>query len=579
MSSDERRPYLSATILDQAFLNDCRDNLETKIEMIVDIETPTGFIRASDRPKYVGSVYYDNRLIFPTINRTVGEWLAPLLQFSVLKLELNNADGEYDQFLPGGPNYDGFIGRTVRVKIGLRDIESTYRTIFSGRISDVGGFSRTVKSIIISSRDDYEKLDVEFPVTSLTVASFPDIGERSAGVVLPVIYGDWTVSGNPQTNQASVPGFVVNDQDPNVNGGPDDIIPRTVDVHVYISANVNRSFDTDGVYLKRGDTFSKFNLADINSVVDNRHFKIEQDAVTTVFDEDGALIPYKYTSGDEFFVLVQGQAIAPGFHENIVSQAQNILLTYTDAVLGDFETTSWNFYASKPAAPNNIFTIKSRVWIQDPQSAIQYALSLLEQVRVEAFINEELKIELTSLHFDDWNDSPSYTIDNFDVVEGTFGPELDIRNNFNRARAVFAFLPDIKDNSQTTSTFKNTGAITQMGRDITQQVVFPNLYQSADVVNQLKEILKISSSGFENIKCDLTWRSMLLDIGDFVSLNVQIGSTVFEKVPCLIREIGYNADGIRIPVRLWSTQLIPFGTYLGVPNSVGGESVTIDEET
>lgn len=580
MSSDDRRPYLSATVLDQAFLNECRDNLETKIEMIVDIETPTGFIRASDRPKYVGSVYYDNRLVFPEIKRTVGEWLSPLLEFSVLKLELNNADGEYDEFLPGGANYDGFIGKTVTVKIGLRDIGATYRTIYSGRISDVGGFSRTVRSIIISSRDDYEKLNVVFPTATLTVASFPNIGEGVAGTILPVIYGDWTVSGNPQTDQASVPGFVVNEQDPNVNGDPDDTTPRTVDVHVYISVNENRSFDTTGVYLKRGESFTNFDSADINSVVSNRHFKIEQENVTTVFDDDGSSILYKYAPGDEFFVKVEGQAFIVGVtYDNIVSQARDILLRYTTALAGDIESVSWSFYETKAASPNNISTIKSRVWIQEPQSAIEYALSLLEQVRVEAFINSDLEIELTSLHFNDWDDTPSFTVDNFDIVEGSFSPQLDIRNNFNRAQGVFAFLPDIDENSQSTSIFKNTAAVTQMGREISKQVVFPNLYESADVVNQLKEILKIASSGFEHVQCDFTWRSLLLDIGDFVSMNVQIGSTVFENVPCLIREIGYDPNGIRIPVRLWSMQLIPFGTFAGVPNTVGGESVTIDEET
>jgi len=580
MSSDNRRPYLNATVLDQDFLNECRDNLETKIELIVDIETPTGFIRASDRPKYVDSVYYDNRLIFPEITRTVGEWLTPQLEFSVLKLELNNSDGEYDEFLPGGVNYDGFIGKTVTVKIGLSDIGTTYRTIFSGQISEVGGFSRTVRSIVITSRDNYEKLNVVFPTTTLTVASFPDIGENVAGTVLPVIYGDWTVSGNPASEDASVPGFVVNEQDPNVNGDPDDTTPRTVDVHVYVSVNDNRAFDTTGVWLKRGDKFTNFDSADINSVVDNRHFKIEQENVTTVFDDDGSSIPYKYTPGDEFFVKVEGDSFIVGTnHDNIVAQAKDILLKYTTAVVGDIESTSWAFYEAKAPAPNNIASIKSRIWIQNPQSAIQYVLSLLEQVRVEAFINSDLKIELTSLHFDDWDDSPSFTVDNFDVVENSFQPQLDIRNNFNRAQGVFSFLPDIDENSQRTSFFKNTAAITQMGRAITKEIVFPNLYEAADVRLQLKEIIKIASSGYENIKCELTWRSLLLDIGDFVSLNVQIGSTVFENVPCLVRQIGYDPDGIKIPVRLWSMQLIPFGTFAGVPNTVGGQSVTIDEET
>jgi hypothetical protein len=202
----------------------------------------------------------------------------------------------------------------------------------------------------------------------------------------------------------------------------------------------------------------------------------------------------------------------------------------------------------------------------------------LEQVRVEAFLNSDLKLELTSLHFDDWDDSPSFTVDNFDIVEGSFQPQQDVRNNFNRAQAVFSFLPDINENSQRSNIFNVPAAVTQMKREISKEIAFPNLYESADVVNQLKEILKIAASGYEHIKCDLTWRSMLLDIGDFISLNVQIGSAVYQAVPCLIREIGYDPEGIKIPVRLWSMQLVPFGAFPGVSNTVGGEAAVIVEE-
>ena len=236
-------------------------------------------------------------------------------------------------------------------------------------------------------------------------------------------------------------------------------------------------------------------------MVDNRHFKIEQEAVTQIFDDEGNAVPYKYSPGDEFFVKVLGQEVV-GFNDNLVAQAESILLTYTDATAGDFDTTSWAFYKTKAGSPNNISTIKSRIWIQEPESAIEFALSLLEQVRLEAFIDENLKIKLTSLHFDDWDDTPNFTVDNFDVVEGTLQPQLDIRNNFNRAQAVFSFLPDINQNSQRSSIYKNIPAVTQMTREISKEIAFPNLYEVGDVVNQLQEILKIASSGFEHIICD-----------------------------------------------------------------------------
>lgn len=580
MSSSDRRPYLTATVLDQDFLDNCRDGLETKLELTVEIDRPDGqnVIKASDRPKYVGDTFYPNRLVFPVIKRTVGDWLSTELEHSVQQLELNNADGEYDNLLPGGADYSGFIGHRVKIRLGLRDIESTYTTIFNGQVSDVGGFSRTVKSIIVSARDDYEKLNVSFPTLALTEGEFPFIGESAAGTILPIIYGDWTVSGNPVTNDASVPTFVVNEQDPDMNGGEDGDDPRTVDIRCYISENTNRSFDTAEVYLKRGDTYNRIDSADIVSVTDNRIFSVVQDSGSTIVkDTSGDDENYKFQSGDEFFVKVLGKATVPGYHDNIVIQAQFILINHSDAIIGDFDS-SWATFADKATSPNNISTIKSRIWIQEPQSAIEYALSLLEQVRLEAFIDRDLKIKINSLHFDDFDASPSFVADNFDVVEGTLSPQLDVRNNFNRTQAVSSFLPDIDENSQRSSFYRNEDSINQVGKTISKEIIFPNLYEPPDVANQTKEILKLASAAFEHISVELTWRALLLDIGDFILLNVRIGSTVFDNIPCMIREIGYDPEGIKIPVKLWSMQLVPFPGFAGVTNAVGGDTATIVEE-
>ncbi len=104
MSGSDRRKYLTATTLDQSLLDWCHDNLETRIEMICDIEAPDGsVIHVSDRNKYVGSTFYEARIVFPTIKRTLGEWLDNKLEFSVINIDLSNVDGKYNRFLPGGP--------------------------------------------------------------------------------------------------------------------------------------------------------------------------------------------------------------------------------------------------------------------------------------------------------------------------------------------------------------------------------------------------------------------------------------------------------------------------------------------
>ena len=571
MSSGDRRRYLTATVLDQDFLDHCMDNLENKLELVVDIETPTGFIRASDRPKYVDGVFYDNRLVFPVINRTVGEWLSPELEFSTQRIELNNSDGEFDEFIPGGANYDGFIGKTVKVRLGLRDVASTYTTIFNGTISDVGGFARTVRSIVITARDDYEALNVSFPNTTLNSTNFTSIESEVAGTILPVIYGDWTVSGNPKSDNASVPTFITNGQAS--RGTP------AINVEVYISENVNFSFDQTAVYLKRDEKFILISSSDILSIVDNRKFEIDQDSGNTTLFFEGSTINFVLEDGDEFFVKVKGKNIGATLQDNIVAQAEDILLTYGGLVAGDFDTNWGTFQLKLTPAASAIFNIKSRVWIQEPQSVIQFALSLLEQVRLEAFVDRNLKLKLTGQHLDEFVASPTFRVSNRDVIEGQFQPQQDVRNHFNRAQGVFNFLPDINENSLKTSIFRNTAAVTQMSKEIAKEITFPNLYVETDVDNQIKEILKISSSGYEHIVCELTWRALLLDIGDFIKLDVKIGSTVFSDVPCSIREIGYDPTGIKIPVRLWSYQLVPFTGYAGVTGAVGGTSATIIEET
>ena len=144
MSSSNRRPYLTATVLDQDLLDDCADNLTCQLEMICTIQVPAaaGFpnnlLYLSDRNKYVGDDFYEARLKFPVIRRTVGELLTPTVEFSSVRLEINNADGAFNSILPGGSAFDSMISREVTIRLGLSDKANTYKTIFKGFVSDIG---------------------------------------------------------------------------------------------------------------------------------------------------------------------------------------------------------------------------------------------------------------------------------------------------------------------------------------------------------------------------------------------------------------------------------------------------------
>lgn len=567
MSSSNRREYLTATVLDQGLLDRNQDNLDSRIEMITEIETPTGTIYASDRNKYVGDKFYRALLVFPTIQRTVGEWLSPELQFSTLTLELNNSDSRFNDILPGGANYGTWVGKSIVVKIGLGDVASTYKTIFKGTITDIGGFKRSVKSITVIARDDYEKINAKFPQTVLNKTAYPNLSDNLVGKYLPIIYGDWTVNFEPDF--ASIPTYPLNTGNVAVTEAPWD------NIQFRISENDLVSFDTANVWLKRGDFLFLCPSADVVNVgAGNKSFEIDQNTANLwVKDNADANIAYTYASGDEFLVRVKGKDLG-AFDDNLVSQAKDLLLTFGGLSSGDFDA-NWETFRDKAA----IASIKSRVWENEPKPVMQYVLSMFEQIRLEAFIDRNLKLKISSLQFDDWDATPAFKLRNWDVVKDTFVPELDERNNFNRAQGVFDYRPNRNENSTRTPIFSNAASIAAAGKKISKEIAFPNLYIASDVQNQLIEILRIASALFEVVKMEATWRLMLLDIGDFISLDVKIGSSQFDNVPAIVRDIGYNPAGLKIPLRVWSLALLPFPGYTpGYSGTTGGHAASITQE-
>jgi hypothetical protein len=281
-----------------------------------------------------------------------------------------------------------------------------------------------------------------------------------------------------------------------------------------------------------------------------------------------------------FYVRCKGVSLA-AHSDNIVSQAKYLLKTFGGLQDADF-SPRWESMRDKVSAAHpqdSLATVKGRVWLQEPKNLLEYVLSLLEQVRLEAFVNADLKLDLNSLHLSDWQATPSHIIRNWDVERDSFSPELDESTNFNRAQAVYSYEPISGENAKATSYFRNQDAITQAGREITKRVVYPNLYVQADVENQLKETLKLASAYSEHISLTCTWRSILLDLGSFVTLNVNIGATVFTAIPAMIREIGYNPEGVKMQVKLWSFQMVPFpGWNPGHVGIVGGYNATIAKE-
>jgi hypothetical protein len=557
MATSDRRPYLTAPALTQALLDQCQDNLEGKLEMVADIETPLGVLHVSDRNKYVGGTFYKAATKFPAVKRTLGDWLSPELEFSTLTIQVSNVDGSLNRYLPAGADFGGWIGRAVEVRLGLRDVAASYTTIFKGFVTEVGGFSRDIGSITLIARDRFDKLNSDFPTSVFTSDAYPDIDPNLIGVVVPVVYGDWTVAVN--SDMASVPAYPVNSKNPGVIAGSNNLL-------LHISENALLDFDPANVWLRRGSDFTQVpNASVVNVAVDKRTFEIAQGG------------GYTWSDGDTFFVRVKGKDLG-AYSGNPVSIAKDMLATYGGLLAGDFNP-NWDTLRDKATpAPDAIASMKARVWLQEPQKLMAYVASLLEQVRLEPFLSRDLTLKLNSMHFSDFVASPSHMVRNWDVQRGSFKPVLDDRNQWNRARGEYCFDPLSNGNLNQTPVFRNQAAITQAGKAISKKVVFPNLYESATVEQQLAEMLKLASSYAEFCEMNLTNRAMLRDVGDFVKLNVQIGSTQFVDVPAMVRELSYDPKGM-LPVRVWSMQMVPFSGWApGYAGIVGGSTAVITQE-
>jgi len=582
MGTSIRRPYLTATNLNQDLLDEAQDNLTNKLEMIANIEdvgNPARTLYVSDRAKYVDGIFYEPRVVFPLVERTIGDWLSGQLEFGTLTIQINNTDKAFSNILMGGSSHTSFIGKRVTLKVGLAELGYTYRTLFSGEVTDVGGFSRDTSSFTLVCRSDFDKVNTSIPNQVLIEDNWPLIEESFIGLGMPIIYGDWTT--NLRSEGPEVPAFPVNGLDPLVSASLDPVHPNVGDtpLRLVISSSPLAFLDTSSVTLFRGDLYFTFASSDITIIpaTNNQVFDITQKNLIV----DGN--PWVYETGDQFFVKCRGIDLG-GSSNNIVGQGKDMLERFGGLVPANFDSSWATLIAKVTPAENAIALIESRVWVQESQKCLDYVLSMLEQVRVEIFVNKNNLFAVSTLHFDEFDPLPSYTIKNWDVVRGSFIPKADDRNQFNRAKGDFRFSPAKNENLYGTGLFRNNVAIAQAGREISKLIVFPNLIHITDVENQIKETLKLASAYAEMIDMTLTSRSFLQDISDDVILDVNIGSVNFtnisEPVTARIRKIGYDPKGLTIPITVWSFQMVPFpgSEKVGRAGITGGSTAIITKE-
>jgi hypothetical protein len=165
---------------------------------IADVILGQTVFRVSNRNTYVEEQYgpprfYEARATkAPTVSTTLGEWLNPKFEIGEVKLELNNRDGLYNEYLPGGDNYRQWIGAKIIIRVGFGEKFSNYIEIFQGFITPKQGVSSTETDLTLKFYDRFDVDNVEIPADVFSEINYPDIEEEAKGKGIPIIYGDWS---------------------------------------------------------------------------------------------------------------------------------------------------------------------------------------------------------------------------------------------------------------------------------------------------------------------------------------------------------------------------------------------------
>lgn len=172
-------------------------NLQWFAEITLDIDT---VFRVSDRSFYVNDIdgvskYYDARCDkAPSIQVTVGEWLANNYQVSNFSLELNNRDGFFNRYLPQGADFRQWSGAKIVIKVGFSEKYENYLTIFEGSVASKQGLTTTRDTIQIQCYDQLDPDTANVPANAFSADQYPDIARDDSGKMVPLVYGDWSDS-------------------------------------------------------------------------------------------------------------------------------------------------------------------------------------------------------------------------------------------------------------------------------------------------------------------------------------------------------------------------------------------------
>lgn len=527
--------------------------------------TRTWTLRFADRPKYVGNNYYEGRASFPQVKRTIGELQSPKLQFSQFEVVLANMDGFYNAYLPSGASYFPFIGARLQIQIGLRDVSGSFITVFDGYVPEDGGCTTQRETITIRANDRFNSLNVKVNLPSINSTDFPSAPTDVLGKVIPFVLGDWSV-GYSITAAASVlsvdDGFgaqvdVVVDSPDSFYGG---IIGYYVGGGAFVFSIGSYTPDNaTAVHIKRGDALIQCNYtaAPANTA---GYWSM---GVSSLVKSGGGTAPYTYQSGDIAVIKIKVPYTGTSY-SNIIQLAEEILVTLGGLSTGDLDSTSWTALKAKstPAAVD-FTTLKGRLWVGDNnKNILEIVLGLLEQVRVEMFVNRSGLIALKALHPDEFTAQASLDrIEQVEINEESVQIKVDELTFFNQALINYAFTPVTNKTMLTTRQKLNQNSIDKSGKTVIKGIDCPWLYIESDVLYQLVEFLRIYSTGLNFIDLEVCWVHLLRELGSFLGLSYSIGSIDYTNAPMQIRDFGINLANGSVVLKLLSLANFAYTGY------------------
>ncbi len=529
----------------------------------------------SDRPcqePYNGDTeppFYEGRAEIKMVTRTLGELLNPSIQISYAEFRIANVDGFYNYMLETGEYFLNPVNLPMDLVMTLPSMEPLAdRRIFTGRTSVEEPLTIEKDAITYRGSDTLALMDIPPNLKTIaTSVTFPSIPDDVLGKTLPFVLGDWesgydfvTATGSISISSSGVLYDVQLDSPDGLYGG---IVGYNVGGG-YFAFAYHASYTPGTIayaHIKRGDAYMAVNFNSTPAYTGG--FWVCQ--VTSLKKVGVGTVPYTYQSGDVLTLAVK-IPYAVGQYSNMVRLVQHVIISLSPFIIGNFDT-SWDTLAAKSSpAQSNLTSIKGRVWIGDNQSTVlKIACGLLEQVRLELYFKYTVlssAISLTSLHPEDWaGPGDTFTIDQYDIAEDSFRVQSDDRTFFNRASINFGFTPITGRTQLATGVYQNSNSITLAGKTVEKVIDCPNLHIGTDAVNQLKEFLRLYSSGLSFIQLETSWVHLLRQLGEIAGVTFSVGGLDYNNTPAMVRDIGVDPRSGRVSFKLLNLATFGYTEY------------------